>query len=274
MSGTRSPSPRARAIRPRAQGSLLIVAHGERGGAGDDRLVHELADRLRGSGRFAAVAAGFIRSEPSVAEAAESLPAGPVTVYPLFMSAGYYVATAIPRALGLDGDGMDARGRPVVVAPPLGLDAGLPRTVTRRAADAASRAGIAGADATLMLVAHGSTKDASSRRATQSVAAAIDGTGAFARVQTAFLEEAPFLDDMLRSAPGPVVAVGLFVGDGMHGGEDLPQAVESCARADLVLAEPLCRSDDFVALVCDSVLDAPAPRRRADGASRAKPTAA
>jgi sirohydrochlorin ferrochelatase len=231
--------------------SLLIVAHGERGGVGEDRLTNELVERLRRRGRFAAVAAGFIRSRPSVAEACDTLPEGPVWVYPLFMSAGYYVATAIPRDLGLDADGRDGGGRPITILRPLGLNPRLPAMIADLAGSAASAAALEPRALTLLLVAHGSSKDGASREAALAVAAAVERLGPFVRVETAFLDEAPFLDDALASLPGPAVAVGLFAGEGMHGGEDLPQAVDRCGRDDLVLAEPLGRSAALVALICE-----------------------
>lgn len=212
------------------RGSLLIVAHGERGGAGEDRLTHDLVERIAAGGRYDGVAAGFIRSKPSVAEARDGLPDGPLSVYPLFMSAGYYVTTAIPRDLGMAADGRDARGRPVTILRPLGLHPGLPGLVAELASARASCAGIDPGAATLLLVAHGSSKDGKSRDAALAVARAIETGGRFARVDTAFLEEAPFLDGALSAVPGPAVMVGLFVGEGMHGGEDLPLALQMRPR--------------------------------------------
>src|SRR5690606_18657376 len=111
-------------------------AHGERGGAGEDRLTREIVQRLAARGRFAAVAAGYIRSSPSVAEARDSLPERSLQVYPLFMSAGYYATTAIPRGLGMGSDGRDSRGRPTVVLRSLGLNPRLPAVIAGEAAAA------------------------------------------------------------------------------------------------------------------------------------------
>jgi len=251
MPGTTSQSEKPMAIDSRRGASLLIVAHGERGGAGEDRLTKDLVERLATRGRFEAVAAGFIRSRPSVSEAHDGLPDGPVRVYPLFMSDGYYVATAIPRDLGIGDDGRDRRGRPITILRPLGLHPRLPAMIADLAAAGTVAAALEPHATTVLLVAHGSTKDDASRQAALAVASEIGMEGRFAGVETAFLEESPFVDDALRAVPGPAVVVGLFVGEGMHGGEDLPQAVENCSRDDVVLGEPLGRSDALIALICE-----------------------
>ena len=43
----------------------------------------------------------------------------------------------------------------------------------------------------------------------------------------AFLEEAPFAQDVVAAAEAPWSAVGLFLGDGMHGGEDFDVLVST-----------------------------------------------
>ena len=109
------------AVRPTRSGAgLLIIAHGERGGAAENSLVHDLVTRLRASSRFARVEAGFIRSEPPLEEAAARLSGTRMTVYPLFMSDGYYVRRAIPERLAASGHA--GTGAPSIL-PPLGLDA-------------------------------------------------------------------------------------------------------------------------------------------------------
>jgi sirohydrochlorin ferrochelatase len=232
-------------------GSLLLVAHGERGGAGTDRQVHDLVRQLQDRGRFGHVAAGFIRSQPSVAEACRDLPPGPVAVYPLFMSAGYYVATAIPREIGLGADGRDRHGRPVTVMDPVGLNPRLPALVCDLAATTAAAGEVERCAAHLLLVAHGSSKDTASREAALSNARDIADTRAFGGIETAFLDEPPFLAEALETVPGPAVVVGLFVGEGMHGGEDLPGAIAASGRDDLLLSEPLSRTSAFADLVCE-----------------------
>lgn len=246
MSGTRLLSRKAPATEDDTGSSLLIVAHGECGGIGENRLPYALAKAVRERGYYATVDVGFIRAEPLVEDVGRNLPNAPVTVFPLFMSNGYYVRQAIPERLGINGDGCDTLKRPVSILQPVGLNATMPLIVARLATDTARRAGFRIEDTTLLLVAHGSSKDPASRNATTSVALALETIGQFRDIAIAYLEEPPFLEDQFKTIAGPVVAAGLFIGEGMHGKEDLPQAIEACGRADIVVTPALAQSPDFV----------------------------
>jgi sirohydrochlorin cobaltochelatase len=237
MSGTRSHFPKAQAIS--TSSSLLIVAHGERGGRGDDALVYALAENLRESGCYDVVKSCFIRGEPAISTIGETLPQGDIRVYPLFMSNGYYVEQAIPKALHIGKDGRDPAGRAVRIMQPLGIQPGLADIIAGLAEHTARGAGRKPEKTSLLLVAHGSSKDAASRLAAEAVADKLAGSSQFGTVYTAYLEEAPMLDDQLANLPGPLVVAGLFVGEGMHGDVDLPEAVANCARDDIALCPPL-----------------------------------
>lgn len=218
--------------------ALLIVAHGERGGAGTNALVHAVARRLRDGRRFATVEVGFIRSEPSLEAAAAHIHARRLVIYPLFMSDGYYVRNAIPERLGIS-QGRDRTGRAVDIALPLGLDPALPTLIADTALQAAARTGIEPAKSRLLLVAHGSSKSGYSAAAARKIAGRVATLAGFADVGVAFLEEEPMLVTALASLPGPALVLGLFAGDGLHGGEDLPQAIAQSRRNDLHFAGSL-----------------------------------
>lgn len=229
---------------PAREAGLLVVAHGERGGAAENQLVHTLVARLREAGIFARVEAGFIRSDPSIEDAAARLGGDALTIYPLFMSDGYYVKQAIPQRLG---------GAVADMMTPLGLDAALPPLVAEVGMEAARDTGIEPAMAHFLLVAHGSSKSGESAAAARAVAARIDAAGDFASLTVAFLEEEPFLDAALKTVRGPAVLLGLFAGDGMHAAEDLPDALKRSGRSDVVLAGSLGTDPRLADLVVSAI---------------------
>jgi len=257
MSGTRllSPGEPATDGRPAGLGAasslpaLLIVAHGERGGAGADHLVHALVDRVRPTGRFRSVQACFVSKAPRLTDTLVGLSTGPVVVYPLFMSDGYFVRHAIPEAISAASTDGCAGYRRVELMPPFGLSPGLPGLIARLARETASCCGLSSAHSHVLLVAHGSKHDSASRLATLRLADLLDKAGLFAGVDQCFLEEVPFVDERIATVQGPAIVVGLFAGEGMHGAVDLPGAIEKSRRTDIVLATPLTRVPDLPDLV-------------------------
>lgn len=213
---------------------LLLMAHGERReGAGND-AAQRLASDLRARGLFAQVEIGFLRGEPSLAQALRRLGGADVVVYPLLMTDGH-VARVCREQLRLHaqtGEGAQS----LRLMAPLGLDPALADVIAERAAAAAARAGHYPGNVGLTLVAHGSSREGASREAAQAQVARLCGLGLFGHVDAAYLEEPPVLPDMLSNLDRPTVLVGLFCGDGLHGGVDIPRAVERLERRDVVFA--------------------------------------
>lgn len=245
MSGTKSPSPKGPATEAGARPAVLVVAHGERGGAGIDWLAHEVSERARRSGRFRDAKTCFISKEPSLDCALAELSPGPAVIYPMFMSDGYFVLRRIPESIERSGG-----ARRIDVSTPLGLHPKLAEVITQLAGVTARSNSVAPERCRLMLVAHGSKHDPASRNATEKLAAEISVNNAFAGVEVAFLEEDPFLEDRIATIAGPAIAFGLFASEGMHGAADLPNAVDACGRHDVYLAPPLSRSSLLLDLVC------------------------
>ena len=76
MSGTKSLSRAAPATRPADKPILLIVAHGERGGDGNDRFAHALAGELAERSDYSDVRVCFISKEPTLKQTFEMLADG------------------------------------------------------------------------------------------------------------------------------------------------------------------------------------------------------
>ena len=241
MSGTRLRS-RAAPVTDAHTGSvLLIVAHGERGGAGNDLFAHDLAREIQSLEMFADVRTCFISKEPTLKNVLRGLKRAQVLIYPMFMSDGYFVGQAIPRQISAakGTNGHDCNN--ITVLEPLGLHRELPGLIASTAQQCIERSDLPASSHRLLLVAHGSRHDQASRQVTDAIAGDLRKMHMFADIETAFLEEAPFLEDQLRQIRGPAIAVGLFAGQGMHGGQDLPEAIAACGRHDISLAPPMAQ---------------------------------
>jgi sirohydrochlorin ferrochelatase len=228
------------------------VAHGERGGAGVDRLVQAVANKLKAQGRHPSVQACFISKEPTLQSVLGAMPRVPITVCPVFMSRGYFVNRAIPDALAYAGYGPDTNP-PAIILDPVGLHPQLPQLVAELALSTLEASGLSARDCRLLLVAHGSKIGKASHQATSQLAAGIEGLQVFAGIEQSFLEEKPFLDEQLTRIECPVVVVGLFTGESIHGADELREAIKSSAGADILLSLPLARWPLLKELICDDL---------------------
>jgi sirohydrochlorin ferrochelatase len=208
--------------RPPGAPAAVLAAHGDRGGTSPNAALEAQAEAVRlltGLGVWTGVLKGEHTIEQALAEAAAS-GATSIAVYPLFMADGYFVQKVRERILAA---GLAAEPK---LLTPLGLDPGLSDLIVREALIAAEAVGFDPAHTRLLIVGHGSKLGPASATATRKAAARAALSRRFASVSTAFLEEEPFIDDVLRISSTPTVVAGFFFGNGMHAGEDVPDAIK------------------------------------------------
>lgn len=167
-------------------------------------------------------------------------------VYPHFMADGWFVRSETPRRLALAG----VEG--VRLTAPLGLDPGLPALGATVARKTAAAAGIDPATATLVVVGHGSGKSRAPARATQDFARALAPAAGFAAVTVGFIEEPPFLADVIPE--GPAVCLPFFATGGGHVTGDIPQGW----RGQGPVAPPIGTAAGVAALIAATLREAAA----------------
>ena len=202
--------------------AAVLASHGDRGGTAPNAALAAQAEAVRALTGLP-VATGVLKGEPTIeqalAEAAASSPFA-IVLYPLFMADGYFVEKVRARVLAAG-----LTPEPQVLAP-LGLDPRLPDILVQEAVTVAETRGFEPLSSRLLIVGHGSKLGPASATATRKAAARAALARRFASVTTAFLEEEPFLEDALRAGSAPTVVAGFFFGDGLHAGEDVPDAIE------------------------------------------------
>lgn len=253
MFGTKSRSRKEPVTKDTKKPALLIVAHGERGGAGDDRLAHAVANRLTRSARYRSVEVCFVSKQPLLRQVFSEVSHGDVIIYPLFMSKGYFVREEIPEMLDADATSCQRKADEVKILEPVGLSPSLPKIVAELAISTAEASSLPKEAFSLLLVAHGSKHDGASREAALKLVTALRHVGIFVGVEPAFLEEEPFLEQQLMNIDGPTIAVGIFAGEGMHGGVDLPNAVKASGRTDILVSLPLARWPNLIEMICSDL---------------------
>lgn len=238
-------------MNPRATLAAVLASHGDRGGTSPNAALKAQADAVRALTGIH-IAIGMLKGDPTVEQAVADAAATGATrlaVYPLFMADGYFVQKVRDRigALGLTPE-------PQILTP-LGLAPELTDVVVEEALATAAAAGFDAARSRLLVVGHGSKLGPASATATRRAAARAALARRFASVATAFLEEEPFVEDALRASTAPTVVAGFFFGDGMHAGEDVPDAIAETG-ANAVYTGAIGNSPAVAPLIAAAVMAA------------------
>ncbi|MFD3191492.1 CbiX/SirB N-terminal domain-containing protein [Sedimentitalea sp. HM32M-2] len=213
MSGTRSPFRRAQAINRRA----VIVSHGQPSEPGPPEAA--LADLTE---QVAALMPGWTLDSATLAApgalAAAVERAGPKPlIYPLFMTDGWFTRTTLPDRLG-------DTGGPILA--PLGTDPALPDLARDWLAVELRQRGWTMAETCLIVASHGSGKSRNSARDTERFVAALAERTGFAEIRTGYIEEPPFLGDVVFDTGDLAICLPFFAAGGGHVVEDIPEALD------------------------------------------------
>ena len=212
---------------------LMLAAHGERRSGAENDGVARLAAALAARDTATEVGFGFLNGAPMIGDAVAAFDASDILVYPLFLSDGYFTRVRLAQALA---DANSDGARAISMLPPLGLDPALASLIADKATDAALAEEFALPRTSVVLLAHGSSKDPASQTATDVIAQRLDRLRWFAGVKTAFLDQHPSLAAACARIAGPIVVVGLFAGEGLHGRQDVPRLVAALDRPDTAFA--------------------------------------
>jgi len=197
--------------------ALLLIGHGAPRFVDAGRILEAHAETLRRRGYFDGVATGWLSGTPSALEALASLSARVVHVVPFFMEDGWFVREGVPSALRM----VD---RALRLHPPVGIHPDMAALAAARVERACRRS----SGLSLLLVGHGSARSPGRRMALHRHAEWLAQTGRYARACAAFLEEPPFIADVLAEwRADPVAVLGFFSGEGGHVRDDLGPLMRS-----------------------------------------------
>ncbi len=222
--------------------ALVIVAHGSHLSPGSARPTYDHADTIRETGAFDEVREGFWKEEPHFREVIRTIEADEVFVVPLFISEGYFTERVIPRELRLDewdpdlwdSDGTEADqvtleatdvAKTVHYCGPVGTHDAMTDVIVRRAESVTGDADV-GEGFGLAVVGHGTERNENSAKAIEYHTDRIRNLERFDEVRALFMDEEPEVDDLTDYFEcDDVVVVPLFVADGYHTQEDIPEDV-------------------------------------------------
>ncbi|MFC6904312.1 CbiX/SirB N-terminal domain-containing protein [Halalkalicoccus tibetensis] len=221
--------------------ALVIVGHGSHLNPGSSRPTFSHADTIRETGVFDEVREAFWKEEPSFREVLRTLESDEVYVVPLFISEGYFTEQVIPRELRLEGwdvsewesgDGVSADHatleasdveKTVHYCGPAGTHDSMSDVIVRRAESVTGDPEV-GDGFGLAVVGHGTERNENSAKAIHYHTERIRESGRFDEAKALFMDEEPEVDDVTEFFSAPdVVVVPLFIADGFHTQEDIPE---------------------------------------------------
>lgn len=223
--------------------AVLLVSHGQPSDphpaeASLRGFAHKLRPHLPGWHIKSATLALSGHLERVLAE----MPVGTL-IYPLFMSDGYFVRTALPQRLG---------HAEVLQRPPFGLDPALPAAVATYLNGVLQDKGWHAADTDLLLASHGSARSSYSQIATEAFAEALRPLTGFASLQVGYVEQDPSLHDAARSCRAQALCLPFFFAEGGHVREDVADALSETGFAGDRLPT-LAHLPDTPALIAQSL---------------------
>jgi len=220
--------------------ALVIAAHGSHLNPGSAAPAFDHADRIRETGAFDEVRETFWKEEPAFREVLRTVDADEVYVVPLFISEGYFTEEIIPRELRLDGwsaDSWDSDGTSATTATltatdtgqrvrycgPVGTHDAMSEVIVQRAKSVTGDPDV-GEGFGLAVVGHGTKRNENSAKAIEYHADRIRTMDRFDEVQALFMDEDPEIDDVTDFFDvSDIVVVPLFIADGYHTQEDIPE---------------------------------------------------
>ena len=205
--------------------ALVIAGHGSHRSPDSSTPVCTHADSIRERGLFDEVREAFWKEEPSFREVLRTLESDVVYVVPLFMSEGYFTERVVPRELRLsDGWTLDV-DKEVHYTDPVGTHDAMTDVIIQRAATVTNDPAV-GAGYGLAVVGHGTERHGESARSTEYHVARIRERERFDEVRALFMDEPPYIEDVTDYfESSDIVIVPLFVADGYHTREDIPEDV-------------------------------------------------
>ena len=196
--------------------ALVVATHGVDDGPG---VALEHARRIAGRHLFATVRAACLRGRPTIEEVIAELRPAAVRVVPLLMAEGYILAWLQARLAGM------GRGQRIELCRTIGTRPEIADIIRGLATAACERKGWEVGRTSLVLAGHGTARFLTSGDTAFAQASRLRASGPFAEVFCAFLEQEPFLADVVARIEGPVVVAGFFVDAGPHGSDDVEAAL-------------------------------------------------
>lgn len=197
--------------------TLLLAAHGSSRYEGNNPILR-LTKTLREKKIYDEVLCGFLRQQPFLRNVLSQIQTRDLGVIPMFSGFGYITDTLIPKALDQISNKVN-----VQIYDPIGVHGEIPKLMARRATSVMEQHSLNPDIVTVLIVAHGHTKN--SQNADQTRVLAVDLKKIMNGIETsfAFIEEKPLISDWPQTITTEhLIVIPYLIGGGIHTVNDIP----------------------------------------------------
>jgi len=229
--------------------ALVIVGHGSARNPNTRKPICSAVKAIKARGIFDEVRCGLWKEDPHISITLNALHSRFITIVPFFISKGYYTEQVIPREMKLSGPITFRDDKVIRYCDPVGSHPLFAELIVERA-----RAVGAMGDETLVVLGHGTPKNPNSAKNVFLQAERVATMNAFPQVLTLFIDQEPHLSSVYEMATGKrIVVVPLFVADGWHVSETIPEDLEGIQNdgRELVYASAVGTDPRVVDLILD-----------------------
>ena len=218
--------------------TLILAAHGAGDGSLANRRAQEMALQISKCCNIAGALTAFNKGRPGFADVFDRVETSRVVVVPLMTSDGYCAKEVLPSALAV---GASARDCELVIARPVGLMPQIENLFVDLVLESIAANGLGANETDVLVIGHGTSFNCRSNSRTYEIAAHLQQQSVMRNAYAGFLDESPFIPDILRDrSPGHLIAIPFLFGGGSHVLEDIPALLtltEAGRRPDESLVE-------------------------------------
>lgn len=211
----------------------------------------------------------YWKEEPSLRQVLQTARYREVTVLPAFISEGYFTEQVIPRELGLSHQGRvpqggitgEVNGKTVHYTRPYGIHPAMTDILLARAREVCP--GWEAQKTALVVLGHGTRRNARSREAIENAAKTLAATGLFAKAVALYLDESPYATAWPEfTGELDVIMVPFFASEGWHTQETIPEelglrgAVSQLDERRVCYAHPVGTHPDVRGVLLELVREA------------------
>jgi len=206
-------------LSPSSSKALVLVGHGSARNPGTRKPICANVQRIKAMNLFDEVRCGLWKEDPHVSITLDKVSSPNIFVVPFFIADGYYTRTVIPEQMNLSGALTRKNGQTIHYTRSVGGHPRFAHLLHRHAVGGGWRPGDA-----LVVLGHGTERNPASGTnvylQTERLRRELPGED----IRTLFIDQAPFVQTVWEScSAGRIVIVPLFIADGWHVTETIPE---------------------------------------------------